>query len=234
MATGERKFSTAGREVKKYNFKPLTPGDWDLKVDASQAAIGKKNEPGKFPYINGIRFEALDSADEGGKNKLVFHMLFTSLKPGKDGSAMVDRQDQVVALAKALGEDSPDLPIITMPDENGVKQDVIEPKALLAWLKSHNGKIIKAHTKIQKGDGTYEPRSVVAYFIEAEGAAGPSDESEGFGQGVDEDAPEGFGEEQTEEAPEEEAPEEEAPPPPPPARKAAPSKAPAKPAPKRR
>ncbi len=164
---GERSFTTEGKKGKKFTY-PIPPAqDWQAKLITDSASVGKKNEPGKFPYVN-LRLELLDSAtEEGGKNCLLFHMLFTSQKTGKNGDIMTDRADQIVGLAHALGEEYAGS-LITMKDENGNDVDCIDPYKMVEWLKAHDGAIIGLHSKVQAANGAYPAKGVVAHFIEVE------------------------------------------------------------------
>ena len=107
MTTGERTWSSNGREVKKFENKPITPGEYDLKMGGDW--VQKVAEgTGKLPYLNGSVEVLGTAATEGGKNRKVYHRLFLSLKPGGDGVVMPDRGNQLNGLAKGLGVDTPD------------------------------------------------------------------------------------------------------------------------------
>lgn len=205
MAKGESNWTTKGKTAKRFSFTPVPAGDHEGKLDTSTASVAMAAGEGKFPYIK-IRIEILNSAEaEGQKNRLVFHNLFCSMKEAKNGDLMPERADQLLGLAKALGEDF-EPPYIQMPDENGNDVDVLDPKVVLQWLREQDGKLIKLTTKIDHKDKNYDPKAVVKYFHETE-------QADAFGAE----------EEEVEEVEVEE--EEEAPPPP---------KKTAKPAPKKR
>lgn len=215
MATGERNFSTEGHKTVKFENKPLTPGEYDVRLDLSKSEVKAPKEPGKFPYINYALRVLGTATKEGGKDRLVFGMLFVSMKKyGESGFQLFTKGDQLVGLTRALGEQY-NGPIIQMKDADGVATDVIAPKALLAWLKNFDGTTLRAKIKTQKGTGGYEDKSVVDHFIEAEAADEGGDEPE-----VDEDEPEVEAEDTGDVEEVDEEPEEE----PAPVKKAAPAK----------
>lgn len=190
MATGDKMFSTAGQTPVKYESTPLTPGEYKGKLRTKDASVGKRPEPGKFPYVS-YKIEVLDTAStEGGKNRQLFEMLFTSLKPGKDGNLMPKRANQFLGLVRALGAGDVQIPQVTMKDENDEAVPCLSAQHLQKWLQQQDGAIITLKVKTQKGDGTYPAKSVVDQYVE-----------------VESDAPTGFGEqeEQGTDAPQEEA-----------------------------
>lgn len=206
MAVGEKSFSSKGKKVERFDDSPCPPGGWPLKLRGDKAEIRKGNDSG-LPYIN-VPFEAVGSG-EGGRDKWVFHMFHLSLKPGKDGKVMAERQDGLVALAKAFGEDF-DLPTATVTDAQGNKVTVISAMPALKYLQNHDGETVNGQTKIEKGKGEYGDRARISYFEEAEASSSPDEEA-----GPDEEAPaeeEAIAEEEApaeEEQVEEEQPEEE-------------------------
>lgn len=188
MAKGEKQFSTQGREARRFESKPFPEGDYQLKVLGETFEI-RKPEPktdkktGKLkpslPYINGA-YEVLGTGQEGGKNRRVYGTLFLSQKPSdKDGSVMSDRADQLVGLARALGEELEGIIIIEV---QGI--DVIGPKGVLAWIKAHDGAVINAHVKISKertdpdSGKTYSARNEIEFFIPSEEGGLESEEED--------------------------------------------------------
>ncbi len=169
MATGE--WSSKGKEAKKFNFEPFPPGEYELKLLGDSTETRRKQEPGALPY-NATRFEALGTATgEGGKNRLLFHNFFLSLKPGKGGDAMPERADQLAGFGKALG-DEPQLPTqeynIGTPDVPSYVT-ILDALVVKKWLIAHDGAIVKAKVKVDRGSKDYGPKNVVEFFIEAEG-----------------------------------------------------------------
>lgn len=161
--TGEKNFSTEGREAKKQTFEPCAAQDWDVILHSTAASVGKKE--GGAPYVKGCYFEALGSQSyEGGPNKRIYSMFFTSLKPGSDGVIMPDRANQIVGLARALGTE---LTIGTteVVMAGDVVQECLDARQLAQWLKDNDGAKLSLHSKIERSK-EYGDKSVVDYFIE--------------------------------------------------------------------
>lgn len=233
---GERTWSTKGKQVQKFEFKPFPVGEYPLVLDCSKIEIKKKQEPGKFPYIN-IAFTAQGTAlTEGGKDRKVFHRFFVSLKPGKDGNVMPERGNQIMGLAKGFGEELEGVRILRMKDENGNDVDVLDPKGIVAWLKARDGQTVMGRVKIQKGNTEYpNDKNEVDYFMEAEqqaeeeAAAEAEEEETEETDEAEEEAEDEDAETSEEEEPAEEPEDEEEEPAPPPKKKAkVVAKAPAK------
>lgn len=177
--TGEKTFSAGGRSVTKFQFTPPKPGDYDLKIRGSSVAIGCKQEPGAVPYVK-VQLEALGSADEGGRNKILFHMFWLSTEPGAGGKAPVDFGGQITDLLKAMGEDAA-LPLRVHnanvkvgKDASGNYEtvtkdiDIIDPEALKKFLADHDGMIVRGKVRNRKRDDN-SVEGVVANFIATEG-----------------------------------------------------------------
>ncbi len=184
-ATGEKKWSAKGKEVTKMSFEPLPKGDYEFRVDAGliEQRVAK-DKPGSVPYIS-IALPALGTAQNGGKDRRVYHRLFLHTVPSeKDGKAMVERQGGVLDLAKALGVE-PEFSQISVPyqkyDAKGNKQggmtkmSILKPSEVVEWLKSFDGTVIKGHVKVDRGNKEYGPKNEVDYFIPSE----ETDEDEG-------------------------------------------------------
>jgi len=165
--TGEKSFSTKGREVKKTAFQPLPAGDYELRLRSDKAEVRKGQNWDSLPYV-AVYFEALNTAEtDGGKNKGIYHNFFTGLTPGKDGIANTDRPSQIVAFARACGLDF-DASIVEReaanPDTGETRLlECLNPQALLQWLKANDGQVVKAHTKVRQQKG-FEPKAEIAYF----------------------------------------------------------------------
>lgn len=187
MATGERVWSSQGKTATKYESTPLPSGDWSMKLRGDMVAIGKANKPGAFSYVT-CPFEVLDSGTDGGKNRIMYHMFFCSLKNGKDGKPMAERADQIVGFLRAVGEEI-DFGITDQPDEKGQPTPVLNPTQIANWLKQRDGVVVQAHTKIEKGKDGYPAKGKIDYFSEAEQQAeGGGGEYQGIDEGgVDED-----------------------------------------------
>lgn len=188
MAKGESGFNTGSVEKKKYNFKPFAQGDYELKLlgetaDVRKAAVTKKR-PNPLPYV-ALAFEALGTGEDGGKNKRVYHNLFCSLNPDKNGVQMPARADQIKGLADALGS-HPTLPSTMV---NGV--ECINPLVVKKWLEKHDGEVMKGHVRIQKGTDEYpDPKNVISEFFEPEEEDEESEKGE-EGEEDEEEAEEG-------------------------------------------
>jgi hypothetical protein len=172
MAVGQRTFESRDVVVKKFSSEPFPAGEYDLKLETEAASVGKKDEPGKFPYVN-IRWRALGTASqEGGKDRLLFHMLFTSLKPMKNGGLMVENANQIVAMARAMGQEIGDagIGLKSQKDENGQMQDYLDPQAVLQWVKNNDGVVVKAKVKVTKSK-EYGDKNEIDFFEPAEAAA---------------------------------------------------------------
>lgn len=168
MTTGEKTFSTTGREVKTVTFKPITPGTYPL-ILGSDATVAKADRPDAIPYVN-ASFEVEGSADtEGGKNKRVFPRFFLGMEPGKDGVLNMDRENGLTALAQALGTQLEGVEIISreVQDIEGNPKTIeyLNPQQVVAWLKGFAGSTVKGRIKTEKGTGNYADKSVVAKFL---------------------------------------------------------------------
>jgi hypothetical protein len=204
MPVGEKKWSSGGKKVVRFDKTPLPAGDYDLKLNAEKVDLKKGKEPGKVPYVN-VPFEALGTATtEDGKNKYVFHRLMLFTQPGKDGKAMVERQGGVLELAQSLGQEV-DFNLQTVPyqkyDDKGnpegqmVKVPILNPQEVLAWVKSLDGVVTKATVKIKK-QKNWDDSNEIVYFHPAE----ESGEEEEGSDTIEEESTE---EESTEETSEE-------------------------------
>lgn len=190
MATGQRTFTTEGREAKKFESKPPTPGEYEMVLRMEKWKVGKADGAGKLPYLTGP-IELLNTASqEGGKNRTMYHMFFLDLTPGKNGAPMVDRADQLVGFARSVGTEMEGINVETTKksvkdaagQETGelVDADVLNAQQALEWLQQFDGSVFRGKTKIEKGTQGYPDKGKVEYFIEADEAAvtAPSNEAE--------------------------------------------------------
>ena len=186
MAKGESSFDASKRKVKRFDNKPPTPGEYDFKVRTSKAAITVADGVGKLPYINGVQFELLDSAEnEGGKNRVLYKSFFLKVSPDADGVAAVDRGDGLVAFSKSIGVNLKlgEGAVIKKPakDKNGKEYTalLLDPKKVAAWLKEQDGSKGSLRSKVRKDkDDPEKQYGDVAYFIESEGADEEDEETE--------------------------------------------------------
>lgn len=166
--TGERTFSTVGRTVKAKAFPLIPPGNHTGSMGAD-ATIGKADKPDAVPYVN-VSFEVNGTAaSDGGKNQRVFHMLFLSMLPGKDGEANTDRNGGIVELAQALGTELEGISIVekTVQDAEGndVKLEYLDPKEVAEWVKGFAGTELGFRIKTEKGTGGYSDKSKIQKFL---------------------------------------------------------------------
>lgn len=175
MTTGVKRFTTEGRTVAKPSFPVITPGVYEGRIEGSSLQIKKADGQGKIPYIN-FSAEVLNSATTpGGKNRKVFHRLFLTTTPSpKDGAAMVDRPNQLLALSRATGipltlEGDDATVLMEKVDESGNSSEVevLNPQLVLQWLRQLDGLVFTMKIKTEKGTGGYEDKSVIASFAEA-------------------------------------------------------------------
>lgn len=168
-ATGERTFSTAGRSVKAKVFPVLPAGNYTGPLGAD-SEIGKAEKWDGVPYVKMSIGANGTAASEGGKDQRVFHMLFLSLVPGKDGEINTDRPDGITALAQALGTQVEGVEIlereVTDPETGATKKlEYLNPKQVQEWLKSFAGVEVNYRTKIEKGTGGYSDKSKISKFL---------------------------------------------------------------------
>lgn len=174
MTTGIKTFSSEGREVKKVEFTPPPVKDWDARLMLENLKIAVAQGVGKLPYID-VHIELLNSAiREGGKNLRLFHKFFVDLTPSdKDGAAMVDRQNGLVAFSKSVNTAlNCDVVTKTKKNDDGTEKEceILEPDSVKRWLKQFDGVVFKLKSKIEKGTAGYSDKGAVDYFIEAEPA----------------------------------------------------------------
>ena len=178
MATGETVFSSSACTVHKFESKPLTPGEYELRLCADwevRCAVGE----GKLPYLTGA-FEVMNTAErDGAKNRKIYHMFFLDLSPARDGVSMVDRGNGIVAFTHAVGIPLEGIKIIQRKKgEDGKQADLLSPNMALAWLNGQEGALLRARVKTEKGQDD-RAQSRVDYFIECEPMGGetPVEES---------------------------------------------------------
>lgn len=177
-ATGVKTFNSGGTKVERFESTPIPPGEYEACIKAMKWSEQKADGAGKIPYLSGP-LEILGTAStEGGKNRQMYVRLWLAAvaKPGKGRSAIAG-QDQVIALARAFGEELEGIPLVTvtqaLEDGGERKTDILNPKALLQWVKNHDGQVFKLRIKTERGTKEYpNDKSVVDYYIEAEAPAG--------------------------------------------------------------
>jgi hypothetical protein len=191
MATGEKSWSSKGKQAKRMSFEPIPAGEYDLKFRGGTAAIKKGKDPKSMPRVS-LQAEALNTASsEGGKNRIIFLDLYTSLKPGRDGEVMPERSGQVLDLAKALNEEV-NFRTVSISDGDGGTIRCLDARQLKEWVTAHDGVVVKAKVKVKAGTKEYpNPTNQVDYFIASEEApAEDEDEDETDDEEVEDDASE--------------------------------------------
>lgn len=188
MAKGEHVFTSEGRQTTKNNREPVPTGDYHVTLRSGGANVQKKEEPGSIPYIAGVYFAL--PADKDGNEKRVYHNFFVHAQPNDKGQVLVDKEDQAVGLAQALGAT---LTCPTMQVQRAIKDlktklptgkmedyTVLNPKPFKEWLQAHDGEELDVHIKLQPANPKkgFEARNVVERFI-PKGAAGAFGDSDG-------------------------------------------------------
>lgn len=136
MAKGEARYSSAGKTVVRFDNKPLPTGMYQLALKEDGLEVKKSDAagPDAIPYVN-CRLEALSTASrEGGKNRLVFHKWFLSMKPGSDGIIMPERGGGIVEFCRSYGEEA-DFGLIEQKQSDGSTVSYFNPEEVLEYLQ---------------------------------------------------------------------------------------------------
>lgn len=158
MAKGEKRYSSAGKDIHEFNFQPIPEDDYDLVLlaDGLEMRRSKDQGPDAIPYI-GCRFEALNTAaKEGQKNRLVFINFFCSLKPGSDGVIMPERGGGLAQLYRSKGVEL-DAPVLSKSikkgeGENAQEEEVeyLDPETIIEQLKEWTDSKFRGHVSIER------------------------------------------------------------------------------------
>lgn len=187
MTAGVSKWSTAGKEPKRMEFKPFAAGDYELQLDTSGATIAKSEREGAVPYVKfKVKVPAVQTGS--GQPRTVFCMAHLGLTPGSDGLVMPERANGILGLVKSLGEDAE---FSELNDDAGHR---LSAKEVKQWLIDHDGAMLKGHVKVKKGTGGYSDSNEVAYWIsadEAEADEADDEGSDGAGEADSESSDEG-------------------------------------------
>lgn len=215
-ATGERTFNSSEQQVTRYENKPLPVADYRAKIRTDKAEIAVAQGPGKLPYINGVVFELMNTAQsEGGKNRTIRQRFFLNTSPDKDGKASVNRGAGVVALAKATGRQFKGVTLISrtkIDDAGNEKQvEILNPNQMLAWIKTLDGVVVKLKSKNGKptDDGVKWPE--VDFFHEREVEEEDEDEEQDEDEEKDEETDDDESDDEDEDEDEDEEVEDEKP-----------------------
>ena len=209
MATGEKKWSAKGRKVSTMKSEPLPKGEYTFKfLKRWEVKAGSTNPKASgLPRVSGM-FEALDTAaNEGGKNRVVYHDIYLDTSNGSDGVSMVDRGGGLTNLCQVLGK-APDFALTEALKrvDGGKKRVVILKGAQVAqFLNNLDGETVKGVIKHERGLDKVERHRIEEFLLSEEEGEESEDE-----EGIDEDAEESDDAEEADEVDIEEEPEEDA------------------------
>lgn len=168
--TGETTYNARNRTVGGGETKwiPVPKGDYELRIRTDRAEVGVPSAPGKVPYAKGVSFELVNPPTDPGDgtrySRRIFHYVSCDLTPGKDGKANIDRPAGLTQLQQTL-DNYPDFDVIEK-DVGGDKGTItmLNPRSVVAWLKTLDGQIIKGHVDTERRlDG--DPEAKVKFFI---------------------------------------------------------------------
>lgn len=172
MTTGERTFSTVGRNVVKPKQTLIPNGPYQMTLD-SGAAAAKAEAWDAIPYVK-VAFTVEGTAlKDGGKNRKAFHQFYLSMKEGSDGVVNVDRENGLLALARACGTDFEGVEIIeqtlTNPENGDTKTaEYLNPVQVVEFLKGLEGQTVKGRIGTKPGSNGYEAKNEIKAFSKAE------------------------------------------------------------------
>jgi hypothetical protein len=158
MAQGDKVWKSTEAQSKGFKKQePLPDGVYEMKLHTKKLSVEKGKESGKF-YIKGLRLEALNSAEDGStQNRSVFQSLYMA---GENPN----KSDQLKGLLDAIGTEL-EAEFLQDTDAKGVSYEYLDPHKVIDFLKQYDGYVIKANTKIDKGNAEYGPQAKVRYFI---------------------------------------------------------------------
>jgi hypothetical protein len=156
MTTGVRTFSTKNETVADRKFTPIPAGVYEIEIGEPEVELPKDDfdDKGavKCPSVNYHPTVFGEGLSEKGR-PLFGANLYTTLRPGKDGKAMPNRPNQLVALAKGLGTDI-EAGVVTVEKTNTngetVSQDALNAAEIAEALKAFRGERFKAKIKVVK------------------------------------------------------------------------------------
>lgn len=174
MAQGEIRWSSQGKQAKKFDREPVRKGSYDLKLDGSTVEVRPGSEPGKLPHVVCLFSILGTGSPDGGKDRRVLHRFFLNMEAAADGSSMVERADGVLGYTRSVGEE-PEFggrmaPYIKKDKKGNVLESkqvpILDPQELATWLKEHDGVVTRAFIGIERSEG-YDPRNKIQEFEEA-------------------------------------------------------------------
>lgn len=153
MAVGETKFSSRGQAVKRFTNNPIPRGVYPLELlgDGMEVKVSKDNPENSIPRV-GVRFAAQGTGKDGGKDRLMFHDFFLSLKPGKDGVAMPFRGGGLVEFARAQGDELENIDLLEKTievDGAPLKVKYLDPAQVMEYLESKVGVVTEGKVTIE-------------------------------------------------------------------------------------
>lgn len=153
MAKGEATYSSSGKNVVRFESKPIPKGDYNLTLLGKGLEIRRSKDkgPDAIPYI-GCRFAAEGTAvKEGGKDRLVFVNFFLSLKPGADGVVMPERQGGIVEFMRANGKELEGVGVKTLTKEDGSTESYLDAEVIIEQLKEMTDTTTPGFVTIEPG-----------------------------------------------------------------------------------
>lgn len=151
MAKGESTFSSAGRQVVRFENKPIAQGDYGLELLETGMEVKRSEEkgPDAIPYVNTRMGAQGTAAKEGQKDRLVFVPFYLSLKPGKDGVIGPDRGGGIVEYLRANGRELDDCPVLELKKSDGTTETYLDPEHILGILQDMTGAVTQGHVRIE-------------------------------------------------------------------------------------
>ncbi len=166
QVTGEtRMVGSSGESVSRPKFQLAPSGDYQLKIQTEKAEIRCADGDDSVPYVS---FRVTGTFGDEAKKFSVFPMLRLKTKPEKDGNAAWKKGNQALGLARAAGVEF-SVPVIDYTTRAGNTYEILDPHAVLQWLKGLDGQEVQGHIKNQKqpAGSTYPDKNEIAYFIES-------------------------------------------------------------------
>lgn len=169
MAAGQ--YSFAGKKPQApVKFELVPNGIYNSVLKTGGAEIKPPSEPGKAPRVGGIRFELPELLTPSGKPRMVFHDIYVSLKPGKDGVIMPQRPAGLLALAQSINVELSDFDTVEVAGPDGEDSfQVLNPQQVMEWLKENDGAECRIDVRKKKGGGGYDDRNEVTAILPADG-----------------------------------------------------------------
>lgn len=163
MATGEKRWSSEGKQATGPKGFPVIPkGEYDFKFKTN-ARIGKSDKPDSVPYVLAWMTTELPN----GETHTHMEMFHCSLKPGKDGKVMPERVGGILELAQAVGAKL-DLSVLSQPTSDGKGEiDYLSPNEVIEFLNDlgNNGDVVRAGVKVEPATKDFSEKNKIAYWV---------------------------------------------------------------------